>query len=263
MRCAEAITWRRSIVTLGAVALLASCSTGTPPPAAAVPSGPGASTPTPTPAGKNTPADLWATGAGFLPGTPDAVAPFACPAGGHAGTVWGAGPYTADSSVCTAAVHAGLITFEKGGSVTVRRAAPQPVYGASIANGVTTSTYGAYANSFLFQLADGVLAPAAPARGTPLLWSSAVGMARTPGARFAFWCPPAGTPGTIWGTDVYTLDSAPCTAGAHTGTIPLERGGTLTVEVRAGAPAYTGSLRHGVQSTGYGKQDFAFVVVGD
>ncbi len=38
----------------------------------------------------------------------------ACPAGFASGSVWGSGPYTADSDVCTAALHAGVIGPEGG-----------------------------------------------------------------------------------------------------------------------------------------------------
>ena len=42
-----------------------------------------------------------------------------CPAGGEADRIWGVETYTDDSSVCTAAVHVGLITFAKGGKVEI------------------------------------------------------------------------------------------------------------------------------------------------
>src|SRR5438105_9496747 len=41
------------------------------------------------------------------------------PPGGHAEGVWGTDLYTADSRVGSAAVHAGLLTFERGGPVTI------------------------------------------------------------------------------------------------------------------------------------------------
>ena len=44
---------------------------------------------------------------------------YVCPPEGQAYTVWGTEIYTDDSSVCTAAVHAGLINFENGGEVFI------------------------------------------------------------------------------------------------------------------------------------------------
>lgn len=71
-----------------------------------------------------------------------------CPPGGTAATVWGAGPYTDDSSICTAAVHAGAITLLAGGQVTIRTAEPLASYPASTANGITTIAYGPYEHAF-------------------------------------------------------------------------------------------------------------------
>lgn len=53
------------------------------------------------------------------PATP--AASVQCPAGCAAASrdVWGTGVYTADSPVCKAAIHAGLITNTSGGVVTV------------------------------------------------------------------------------------------------------------------------------------------------
>lgn len=62
----------------------------------------------------------------------------------------GSGPYTADSSICTAGVHAGLITIADGGTVVIEVAAGQESYEASDANGVSTSSYGSYGSSFTF-----------------------------------------------------------------------------------------------------------------
>ena len=72
------------------------------------------------------------------------------------------------------------------------------------------------------------------------------------GQRFVFGCPAGGSPHRIWGTDLYTDDSSVCTAGVHTGTITLARGGSLTIEIRAGVAAYTGSTRNGITSSSYG-----------
>jgi hypothetical protein len=42
-----------------------------------------------------------------------------CPAEGVENSLWGTEIYTDDSSVCTVAVHMGLIMLEEGGSFTV------------------------------------------------------------------------------------------------------------------------------------------------
>lgn len=71
-----------------------------------------------------------------------------CPAGGAAATVYGTGLYTDDSSICTAAVHAGLVSFERGGGVKVQREPGASTYQSSARNGVTSRDYGNWGGSF-------------------------------------------------------------------------------------------------------------------
>jgi hypothetical protein len=63
------------------------------------------------------------------------------PGAGSLNPVWGTGVYIDDSSVCTAAVHAGLITVDEGGSVTIRIRPGLDAYGGWTRHGVRTSTY--------------------------------------------------------------------------------------------------------------------------
>ncbi len=74
---------------------------------------------------------------------------YGCPAGGGARTVWGSDLYTDDSSVCTAAVHAGRITLASGGTVTIEIRPGQSSYSASTRNGITTRSYGSWPGSFV------------------------------------------------------------------------------------------------------------------
>ncbi len=75
---------------------------------------------------------------------------FTLPAGGIAQECWGTDIYTDDSSIGTAAVHAGLITFAAGGTVTIRILPGQSSYTGSTANGVTSGDYGSWDGSFEF-----------------------------------------------------------------------------------------------------------------
>jgi hypothetical protein len=75
---------------------------------------------------------------------------YTCPPGGKAYTVWGTDIYTHDSSVCTAAVHAGLIEFEDGGEVVIVIRPGESSYLGTTANGVTTESYGSWGVSFVF-----------------------------------------------------------------------------------------------------------------
>ena len=82
------------------------------------------------------------------------------------------------------------------------------------------------------------------------------------GARFVYSCPSYGTAHAVWGTDVYTDDSSVCTAGVHSGQIAIARGGTVTIEMRAGQSSYRGSTRNGIASRDYGSWGGSFAVVG-
>jgi hypothetical protein len=74
-----------------------------------------------------------------------------CPGGGPAtSTVRGSGPSTDDSAVCVAAVHAGLITSDVGGTVTFGLRPGLDRYGGTTANGVTTLPHGSWGRSFVF-----------------------------------------------------------------------------------------------------------------
>ena len=73
-----------------------------------------------------------------------------CMANGSQGSVWGTGPFTADSSICTAALYAGVITAHYGGEVTFEFSDGRDSYDSGEANGVTTKSYGAYGDSFDF-----------------------------------------------------------------------------------------------------------------
>lgn len=100
--------------------------------------------------GTTTPAD-WNTQANQLRGQNGQRYAYDCPAGGTlSGRLWGTGVYTDDSSVCTAAVHAGLITPEQGGRVIIEIRPGAASYQGSSRYGVTSRDYGAFAGSFVF-----------------------------------------------------------------------------------------------------------------
>jgi hypothetical protein len=58
--------------------------------------------------------------------------------------------------------------------------------------------------------------------------------------------------GTVWGSEVYTDDSAVCPALVHAGVLP-DSGGVASITFVRGLLAYVGSERNGVRSASYGK----------
>ena len=61
-----------------------------------------------------------------------------CPPAGKTAVVIGDGIYATNSSICSAAVHAGAITASQGGSVTFQMRVGLTRYGGALKNGVTS-----------------------------------------------------------------------------------------------------------------------------
>lgn len=70
-----------------------------------------------------------------------------CPVNCMPGSVWGSNPYTSDSAICVAAVHAGIVNAA-GGWVKVTLESGRPSYTGSTRNGVTTANWGPYDQSY-------------------------------------------------------------------------------------------------------------------
>ena len=225
-------------------------SGGSSSPAAAAPAENGAIRPT-----------SWEATATSLNGKDGETMLLGCSPNGEPHTVWGSDIYTSDSSICTAAVHSGLITLQQGGTVTIEVRPGLKIYGASERNGVTTGTYGPWQQSFVFKTPNTETVVRAAEEATAVLWNTGAAMANFEvGKTLKFRCPADGKPGNVWGTDTYTLDSSICTAAAHAGKIQLETGGPVTIEMRPGESSYKGSTRNGIKSNDYEQYGSSFIV---
>lgn len=198
----------------------------------------------------------WATQADSLRGRNAQQFTFTCPAGGPiSGRLWGTSVYTDDSSICTAAVHAGYIELASGGTVTIEIRAGEPSYAGVTRNGVTSKAYGSWPGSF-------VLVGRISGSANPGWAAQADSLRGRNGQRFTFSCP-AGGPASarVWGTDLYTDDSSICTAAVHAGVISVAAGGTVTIEIRPAATSYRASVRNGIASKSYGAYAGSFVII--
>jgi len=203
----------------------------------------------------------WEANASSLNGTDGQTFTLACSPTGAEHSVWGSDIYTADSSICTAAVHSGLITFQQGGNVTIELRPGRNVYGCSERNGVTTSPFGSYQHSFVFKTPNTEAVVREAEDQTSVLWNTSASMISfEAGKTYKFKCPTNGKESAVWGTDIYTLDSSICNAAVHASKLASDTGGSVTIELRPGESSYKGSTRNGIKSSDYGQYPSSFVV---
>ena len=91
----------------------------------------------------------WMTPPNRFPMQSGIIYRFVCPPADGTGNVWGTDIYTDDSSICEAAVHAGVIGRD-GGTVHYERLGAQESFRGSVRNGVSSSDYAAWPGSFRF-----------------------------------------------------------------------------------------------------------------
>jgi hypothetical protein len=180
-----------------------------------------------------------------------------CPAGGsNFGNLWGTGTYTSDSAICPAAVHVGALTVHAGGAVVVEFAPGLQEYVGTERNGFASSSYPAWHASFRFPDVsdDAEASPTQPVihelRSDWLARANQVTGGK-PGTLIKVTCPAGGSGGSVWGTDIYTDDSAICEAAVHAGVIPRAEGGLVRIELLGAQPSFRGSVQNGVSTMDY------------
>lgn len=177
-----------------------------------------------------------------------------CPASdGQKGYVEGTDIYSNYSSICAAAIHAGVLPRGQAGVVVIVIADSPRSFRGSERNRVTSVDRGARSGAFTFAT-DG--APGSVSWQTA--WSHVPADFTGP---VTVSCPPGGdAAGKVWGTDVYTVDSMICVAAAHAGLITPENGGAVTVQRAAGLRQYAGTERFGIASRAAAANPDAFAV---
>ena len=94
--------------------------------------------------------DTWTVAAMDLRGRTGEMFDLECRPNGSIGHVWGRDVYTDDSSICSAAVHQGLITKDGGGVVRFVVGPGAPSYAGGERNGVGAEPWGRWDGSFRF-----------------------------------------------------------------------------------------------------------------
>ena len=187
---------------------------------------------------------------------------YVCPAAGRLDQVWGTDIYADNSSVCTAAVHRGLITAADGGLVTIEHLAGQASYTGSARNGVTSASLGAWPGSFQLIGADRGGGIAGVKMGGGSWLATATTYRGQNGSRYRYVCPAGGRLQGIYGTNTYTDDSSVCTAAVHVGLLTTANGGRVTIEMRPGQSSYTSTTNNGVTTSVHGTWPASFAIVG-
>lgn len=119
----------------------------------------------------------WNTTASSVRGQNGQQFTFICPPGGRPDSrIWGTDLYTDDSSICVAAVHAGLITAANGGKVTIQVQPGASSFTGSTRNGVTSAGWGAYPGGFTFVGGPSTtppepIPPLTGAKSPPCIWT--------------------------------------------------------------------------------------------
>ncbi len=158
--------------------------------------------------------------------------------GSTSGSVWGSNIYTDDSDLATAAVHAGVLTVGQSGVVRFTILPGLESYEPTTANGVTTSSWGAFSGSFVI---DGV----ADESFIPSAQRESIG-------KTAVVYVQGNTQGTVWGSETYTDDSDLGAAAVHAGLLKDGEAGFVVVTLQGPQDAFGSSTQHGVTTHSYG-----------
>jgi len=70
-----------------------------------------------------------------------------------------------------------------------------------------------------------------------------------------------GAVGSVWGTDVYTLDSSLAVAAVHAGVLQVGKAGVVKVKILPPRVGFVGSIRNGVSTTSYAQYPGAYEFV--
>ena len=155
--------------------------------------------------------------------------------------IWGTDVYLDESPICTAAVHAGVLTRGTSGQVTIVMGPRAESFQGKERNGVTSLGYGPWDSTYTF------IKSGEPGQ---IDWNTTYD--RVPDdftSPVTVLCPPKGNADTyVWGTDVYRSSSGICAAAVHAGIITLDAGGRVTVTLEPKQDGFRGSLRNGVSS---------------
>ena len=208
--------------------------------------------------------------------------------GTTAGSVWGSGPYTNDSTIAAAAVHQGLLKVGQMGTIHVTSVGNLASFTGSTKNGVTTYGWGSFCgvnlslvnnagtvttvntqSSFATSLNTAIslnpninigsaplppgapaapVIPTAPSSPAPISAPTVSNCQPTPADQSYTGT----TAGSVWGSGPYTNDSTIAAAAVHQGLLKVGQMGTIHVTSVGNLASFTGSTKNGVTTYGWG-----------
>ncbi len=175
--------------------------------------------------------------------------------GRNNGSVWGSGPYTFDSDMASAAVHAGVVAVGETKTVKLSILPGQSSYTGSARNGVISSSYGVYTGgSYRLDTDDGGDNPILQDPGSLRTFEAGAGGVHR------FKVTGSARSGSVWGTNAYTSDSALAVAAVHSGVLLDGQTGVVRVVIVPAQAIYTGSTANGITSNDYGQYVGAYAV---
>lgn len=169
------------------------------------------------------------------------------------GSLYGTGIYTDDSSIAKAAVHAGVLQANQQGIVKVTILAGQSSYQASTAHGVSSSSYGTWSSSFAVAADDGGENKILPARAMSDFRNCV-------GCVYQFSVKGLSGSGSVWGTNVYTDDSALAKAAVHMGVLSDGQTGVVRVVMAPSQKGYINTDYNSVVSGSYSEWPGSYTV---
>jgi hypothetical protein len=201
---------------------------------------------------------MWTETASNLIGNIDRDFTYTCPQNGTVGNVWGTDFYSSNSSICSAAVHAGVINARDGGKFQIKIRAGEEFYNGTARHGVTSNRYGQHKGSFMFLNVSGSSTPSEQIE--MIEWNeTASKLDGKLDQDFTYTCNQNGTVSSdVQGTDLYTSGSSICSAAVHAGIITAKNGGKVKLVISQGEKFYNASQRNGVSSSRHDSAPWSF-----
>lgn len=192
------------------------------------------------------------------------------------GSIWGTNVYTTDSSLSTAAVHAGIVKAGETDDVEVMVVAGMDSYAGSQKNGVSSGDWKSYGASYKFVKKSGDEAPASklpeaagkatadtsskPAKKIKDTPENLTDYEKQVGQSFIFTVTGA-IFGTVYGSGPYTTDSNLSTAAVHAGLVKAGAEADVEVVILPAQESFTGTMNHGITSNRWPVSHAAFKFV--